>query len=109
MSEIRQRDRGDGRPRCYGVEMPETVRVHDGLEPDPIEPHKLIQTQREIPFAMTRECRSWASDPSTDPVPLSEGWNCEGCPRFPVELYILADVCRVNRLLAQRQTPQAAD
>ena len=106
MIEVRQRDRGDGRPRCYGVEMPAAVMVHAGLEQDPIEWQKLTQTQREIPFAMTRECRAWASDPSTDPVPLAERWRCDGCPRFPAELYAAAITNRVNRRLGPHQTPR---
>lgn len=82
---MRQRDRGDGKPRCYGIEMPERVTANGGYEQDLVTGLLSLRLV-EIPFAMTRECRAWASDPSTDPVPLAEGWACWGCPRFPTAL-----------------------
>lgn len=78
MTKATQRDRGDGKPRCWGVPMPETVAVHDGWTDD----GRLIR--RVIPFAFSLECKSWASHPASEPVPQIEGWNCAGCGRYPV-------------------------
>lgn len=93
-----QADRGDGKPRCYGIEMPATVVVNDGYEHDLVETHKVALTVVSIPFAFSRECKSWASDPSTDPVPMQEGWRCEGCPRLSPALVELAIHHRERRL-----------
>lgn len=86
---MRQRDRGDGRPRCWGKELSKWTRVIDTIV-YPGDPFIVVPKEVSIPFTMTRECRAWASDPSTDPVPLAEDWRCDGCCRYPAELVELA-------------------
>lgn len=53
--------------------------------------------KRTIPWAFSDGCKSWASDPSTDPVPLAESWNCKGCRHFPVEAFARALLNREAR------------
>jgi hypothetical protein len=55
-----------------------------------------------IPWAFSVGCKSWASDPSTDPVPLADGWKCGGCAHYPSELVDLALERRHDRQLRER-------
>jgi hypothetical protein len=59
------------------------------------------QRVRVIPWAFSVGCKSWASDPSTDPVPLAEGWKCGGCIHYPSELVDLALTRRHDRKLRE--------
>lgn len=70
----------DGRPLCWNAEpMPQSYLANDGHD-------KAGQLRRVvIPWAFSRECKSWVADPSTDPVPLAEGWKCAGCCHLPRE------------------------
>ena len=34
---------------------------------------------RWVPFRMSRECGSWKASGIDAPVPVREGWDCEGC------------------------------
>lgn len=75
----------DGRPLCFNRDaMPAEVYVNDGYTDDGRLQRKLI------PYAFSRGCKSWVADPSTDPVPLAEGWKCGGCSHFPSEAVDLA-------------------
>lgn len=70
--------RPDGRPLCWNAQpMPEGYVANDGYDDE----GKLRRI--EIPWAFSRDCKSWVADPSTDPVPLAEGWRCDGCQHFP--------------------------
>lgn len=81
----------DGRPRCYnGWPMREYV-ANDGLTFDG------GQFRRTITWQFSQECKSWASDPSTDPVPMAEGWRCDGCKHLPQRLVDLAIQNRERR------------
>jgi hypothetical protein len=87
----------DGRPRCFNRE-PRTeytankCRVFSGNCPG-----EVVQIVGAIPWNFSRECKSWASDPSTDPVPLAEGWKCGGCINYPSDLVDLALTRRHDR------------
>jgi hypothetical protein len=90
---MRQADRGDGRPRCYDVELAELVTHQDGhmdmtmrgvVDGRPINTRVPVMVTRAFP--MTRECRSWVSTPGTESVPFTESWNCAGCCRYPKDL-----------------------
>ncbi len=84
----------DGRPLCFNREpMPDYVFVNDGYTESGRLRRKLI------PYTFSRECASWKSDPSTDPVPLAEGWKCGGCDHYPSELVDLALTRRHDRKL----------
>ncbi|MGL6289243.1 MAG: hypothetical protein ACRC2H_00985 [Silanimonas sp.] len=74
--------RPDGRPLCWNAKpMPEGYVANDGYD-------EFGQLQRVvIPWPFSRECRSWASSGGTDPVPLAEGWRCDGCQHFPHALH----------------------
>lgn len=84
--------RPDGRPLCWNREpVGNTVVVNDRMSEDG------RQLTVEIPNRFSRDCKSWVADPSTDPVPLAEGWRCDGCQRFPHESYRLAITRRDER------------
>lgn len=71
----------DGRPLCFNAEpVAPFVYVNDGWTEDGRLKRKLI------PYAFSRECKSWASHPGTDPVPLAEHWQCRGCRHEPLNL-----------------------
>ena len=67
----------DGRPRCFNAESMREYRANAGYDLA-----GSLRTQT-IPWAFSQECKSWASHPATPPVPLAEGWKCEGCIHFP--------------------------
>lgn len=82
----------DGRPRCFnGEAMPAEVYVNDGYTDDGRLRRKLI------PYAFSRECKSWAGHPASDPVPLAEGWRCDGCAHFPHDLVDDAILAKLRR------------
>lgn len=84
----------DGRPLCWNREPRREYLANVGYAEDG-------RLQREtIPWAFSGGCKSWASDPSTDPVPMAEGWRCQGCRHLPVELIGEAIARKVQR--AQR-------
>lgn len=61
--------------------MPDGYVANDGYD-------EFGQLQRRvIPWGFSRDCKSWVADPSTDPVPLAEGWRCDGCQHFPQQHY----------------------
>jgi hypothetical protein len=89
----RQADRGDGRPRCYSVELDELVTHQEGrMEVQVFDQMSGQDISTEVPimvtraFTMTRECRSWVSTTGTDSVPFTESWDCAGCSRYPTDL-----------------------
>ena len=77
---MRQRDRGDGRPRCFNQEPPTEYRANAGFNAD-----GRLRTVM-IPWSFSSECKSWAGHPGSDPVPLIENWACIGCRHFPATL-----------------------
>ncbi len=80
----------DGRPRCYnGAPMREYV-ANTGFVDGRL-------TTATIPWPFSRECKSWVADPSTDPVPLAEGWACKGCKHYPAPAVEVALANRNNR------------
>lgn len=96
----------DGRPRCYNGEPMREYAANDGggyidqqagadnpLEWNPVFGQKV----RRIPWAFSQKCMSWASDPSTDPVPMAENWRCAGCRHLPADLVELAEKRRQER------------
>lgn len=85
MTRARQGTGGpDGRPRCWNGEAPLVYVARDGLTPDG------RQATRTIPWAFSQSCKSWVADPSTDPVPLAEGWRCDGCRHLPADAVAVA-------------------
>lgn len=87
---------GDGRrPLCFNREPLREYVANDGLRPDGSLSTKII------PWAFSLECASWKSDPSTDPVPLAEGWKCGGCDHYPSELVDLALTRRHDRKMRE--------
>lgn len=85
----------DGRPLCFNREARKFYAANDGLSIDG------RQDKVAIPWNFSRGCKSWASDPSTDPVPLAEGWKCGGCDHYPSELVDLALARRHDRRLRE--------
>lgn len=81
----------DGRPLCFNGQPPQGYAANDGWTSD----GRL--KRRTIPWAFAPGCKSWKADPSTDPVPMAEGWRCGGCAHFPVELAAEAVVNRLKR------------
>ena len=80
MTRPRQGNAGpEGRPLCFNGEPPADYLANDGYDLA-----GALRTKR-IPWPFSKECKSWTADPSTDPVPLLEGWKCEGCRHFPHE------------------------
>ena len=79
----------DGRPLCWNREGAGNFLMQDGWLPgftaDGTPTRYPIMV--EVPNRFSRECHSWTSDPSTDPVPLAEGWKCSGCRHFPVDKF----------------------
>ena len=73
----------DGRPLCFNREL---MHVYESAE-------------GPIPWAFSTDCKSWVADPSTDPVPLAEGWKCGGCTYFPSDYVDLALQRRHDRKL----------
>jgi hypothetical protein len=67
-----------------------------------------IQIAENIPWAFTQKCMSWASDPSTDPVPMAENWRCAGCRHFPADLVELAEKRRQERLTRSSERGSSA-
>lgn len=94
MTHHRQGFGPDGRPLCFNRKpVAEFVEVNDGWTDD----GRL--RRKTIPYAFSRECKSWVADPSTDPVPLAEGWRCGGCTHFPSDYVDLALQRRHDRKL----------
>jgi hypothetical protein len=89
------------RPLCYNGEAMASYPANEGRVPiaTNIETMTVDVTQRVtlIPWAFTQKCMSWASDPSTDPVPMAENWRCAGCRHFPADLVELAEKRRQER------------
>ena len=70
----------DGRPLCFNGARRTHYVANNGFDADG-------RLQRiEIPWAFDPGCKSWAGHPGSDPVPLIEGWKCNGCAHFPGEL-----------------------
>ena len=88
---MRQRDRGDGRPRCYSAEPMREYRAHAGYDDE-----GRLRTVM-IPWAFSTECKSWAGHPGSDPVPLAEGWRCIGCAHYPATLVAEALIAQEAR------------
>jgi hypothetical protein len=84
----------DGRPLCFNREARSTYIANAGFIDG-----KLVNVV--VPWAFSVGCKSWASDPSTDPVPLAEGWKCGGCIHYPSELVDLALTRRHDRMLRE--------
>jgi hypothetical protein len=89
----------DGRPLCFNREPMREYVANDGTER--ISDDTIAQRIYAIPWAFSVGCKSWASDPSTDPVPLAEGWKCGGCIHYPSELVDLALSRRHDRKLRE--------
>jgi hypothetical protein len=89
----------DGRPRCYNVEPMREYVANDGTEPASLD--TVAQRVRVIPWAFSTGCKSWAGHPGTDPVPLAEGWRCEGCRLLP-----RLDVSRALNAASKRRGPK---
>ena len=81
-----------GHPLCYNAEPVRDYLANDGYTKD-----GRLRTVR-IPWPFSRDCASWRADPSTDPVPLAEGWLCAGCKHYPAELVKLALPRRADRV-----------
>jgi hypothetical protein len=84
----------DGRPLCWNGQPPVEYLANDGWAED----GRLRKVA--IPWAFSTGCKSWAGHPGTDPVPLAEGWRCEGCRLLP-----RADVSRALNAAAKRRGP----
>lgn len=95
MTHARQGFGHDGRPRCFNREPMREYRANDGLNVDG------DQARTWIPWAFSTDCKSWVADPSTDPVPLAEGWKCGGCVHYPSEAVDLALTRRHDRKLRE--------
>ena len=99
MTHPRQGFGPDGRPLCFNGTTPENYLVQDGWLPgytDDGTPTR-FPVMRYVPNNFSRDCKSWVADPSTDPVPLAEGWACEGCKHYPSEAVAVALANRNNR------------
>lgn len=81
----------DGRPRCFNGKPMREYRAHAGYDDE-----GRLRTVM-IPWAFSRECKSWASHPGSDPVPLAEGWRCDGCAHFPHDLVDDAILAKLRR------------
>jgi hypothetical protein len=91
----------DGRPLCFNRE-PMREYVANKCRINSVElPGAALQIVVVIPWAFSVGCKSWASDPSTDPVPLAEGWKCGGCIHYPSDLVDLALTRRHDRRLRE--------
>lgn len=75
-----------GRPHCYNKTGPSNYLVQDGWEPGYTASGQLTRFPRmvEIENPMSSGCKSWESHGSSPPVPLVEGWKCDGCAHEPV-------------------------
>lgn len=73
------------KPKCYNRADYGNYLVQDGWEPGvtPDGTPTRYPVMVEVPFAMSQGCKSWAADKASDPVPLMEGWECDGCRHFP--------------------------
>jgi hypothetical protein len=89
----------DGRPLCFNRE-PRTEYTANKHKASSY-PSEVVQIVEVIPWNFSRGCKSWASDPSTDPVPLAEGWKCGGCIHYPSELVDLALTRRHDRRMRE--------
>lgn len=85
----------DGRPLCFNREPMRGYAANDGYD----EFGRLRRVV--IPWAFSEGCRSWVADPSTDPVPLAEGWRCGGCTYFPGDYVDLALTRRHDRKMRE--------
>lgn len=83
-----------GRPRCYNRDPMREYAANDGYDAQ-----GRLQTVT-IPWAFSQDCKNWVADPSTDPVPMMEGWRCDGCRHFPAESVKLAHERRLLRRMA---------
>ena len=101
MSEFPRQGNGgpDGRPLCFNGQTPENYLVQDGWHPGvlPDGTPTRYPVMRYAPNRFSRGCKSWVSDPSTDPVPLIEGWKCEGCQHYPAEVVAEAVIRSMTR------------
>lgn len=84
----------DGRPLCFSREARATYVANAGFIDG-----KLVNVV--IPWAFSADCKSWTADPSTDPVPLAEGWKCGGCVHYPSDAVDLALDRRHDRMLRE--------
>lgn len=95
----------DGRPLCFNRELMRDYAAnyasHIVAEKPDGTAVRTVQEVRRIPWAFSTDCKSWVSDPSTDPVPLAEGWKCGGCVHFPSDAVDLALTRRHDRKLRE--------
>ena len=101
-SQARQGFGPEGRPLCFNRELRRDYDANDGMTTVVVDsvPVQAIRAKR-IPWAFSTDCKSWAADPSTDPVPLAEGWKCGGCVHYPSEAVDLALTRRHDRKLRE--------
>ena len=81
----------DGRPLCFNGEQRTQYLANDGWT------HDGRLRRKVIPWAFSTECKSWASHPGSDPVPLAEGWKCIGCRHYPATLVAEALIAQEAR------------
>lgn len=89
----------DGRPLCWNRQREETFLVQDGWLGVRDESGVLtrIPIMVYIPNRFSTECKSWAGHEGTPPVPLAEGWKCEGCKHYPAKLVAEALIAQEAR------------
>jgi hypothetical protein len=90
-----------GRPLCFNGEPRREYVANDGYDAE-----GRLRTVT-IPWAFSTECKSWASDPGTDPVPMAEGWKCHGCRHLSLELVSDAVTRRSAREARKAQESRA--
>lgn len=92
MTSPRQGNGGpDGRPLCFNREPRIAYIANDGFDEE-----GWLRT-KSIPWRFSTECKSWASHPGSDPVPLAEGWKCIGCRHYPATLVAEALIAQEAR------------
>ena len=78
----------DGRPRCFNAEPMREYDANNGTKIVVVN-NRAVQavSLKRSPWPFSQECKSWAGHKGTPPVPLIEGWKCEGCKHFPAKLF----------------------
>ena len=99
MTRARQGFGPDGRPLCFNREPMRDYLANDGRRLNGVT--STVQMVKPIPWAFSTDCKSWVADPSTDPVPMAEGWKCGGCAHYPGEAVDLALTRRHDRKLRE--------
>jgi hypothetical protein len=69
---------GEVKPRCYNREPFEGYWAPAGC----IRGKRVL---RWIPHRMSQPCKSWSTGDRALPVPVLQGWNCNGCRWMPRE------------------------